>query len=94
MKKLNINHIIKVKLTDHGKDIFYHQHDEFNKKFVFSKIPPRYPNVDEDGFSTFQLWDFMNVYGPYCRIGSIDPFIENNNIYICEEDLRDVENEL
>ena len=27
MKKLNLNHFVKVKFTDHGKEIYYHQYD-------------------------------------------------------------------
>ena len=66
---INLNEQIKVKLTDYGRDIFYHRHDEFNKRFSFL-LPPHYPEVDENGYSTFQLWDFMNIYGEYINIGS------------------------
>lgn len=89
MKKFNINYIIKVKLTDLGKDIFYHQHDEFNKRHGSEVIKPRFPEVDEDGFTKFQLWEFMQIYGPHISIVG-NPFIEHNNIYICEEDLVEV----
>jgi len=34
MKKLNMNSMIKVKLTPFGADIFYHQYDELNKKNI------------------------------------------------------------
>ena len=88
MKKLNINDIIKVKLTDLGKDIFYHQYDELNKRYGREVIKPRFPGVDEDGFTKIQLWHFMNIYGPHIWNGC-KPFIENNAIYICEEDLED-----
>ena len=89
MKTFNINNLIKVRLTDHGKDIFYHQHDEFNRRYGNGKeiIEPRYPDVDEDGFTIFQLWHFMEIYGPYISITAPN-FIENNNIYIEESDLK------
>lgn len=55
MKKLNINHVIRVQLTDHGKDIFYHKDDGLNKFFGTEMIKPEYPKVDENGFTEFQL---------------------------------------
>lgn len=92
MKAFNINELIKVKLTDHGKDIYYHQYDEFNKKVGYLTISPRYPKVDSDGFTSFQLWEFMEIYGPHMHIG-MSNIIEHNDIYICDEDLRDYESQ-
>lgn len=92
MKKLNLNHHIKVKFTDHGKDIYYHQYDgliEAMKARGVKPINPSYPPVDKDGFSTMQLWCFIELYGPY--IGMCKPnVIENLSIYIKENDLEDV----
>lgn len=82
MTKINLNDIIKVKLTDRGKDIFYHQHDEFNQ-CARKIIKPSYPKVDEEGFTSFQLWYFMQLYGPHIHMG-MDNFIEHNNIYFEE----------
>ena len=28
-------------------------------------IERRFPNVDEDGFTNFQLWCFIEIYGPH-----------------------------
>lgn len=67
--KININEYVKVKLTDYGKEIFYHQYDNFNKTYGKEIIKPRYPEVDSDGYTSFQLWDFMNIYGKYFDMG-------------------------
>lgn len=91
MKKLNLNCIIKVKLTDYGKDIFYHQYDELNryiKKSCGNPIKPRFPDVDSEGFSKFQLWDFMHVYGEYMMMAAPE-VIKPLNIYIEDSDLED-----
>lgn len=88
MKKFNINDFIKVKLTDLGTDIFYHQYDELNKFYGREMIKPHYPNVDKEGFTEFQLHEFMNLFGKY-MVNGFDLVIENNSIYICEEDLED-----
>ena len=60
---LNFNDAIKVKLTDHGKDIYYHQLDDLIKAGV--KLTPRMPKVDADGYTEFQLWTFIQLYGQY-----------------------------
>ena len=61
--RLNLNDEIKVKLTEHGKDIYYHQYDRINAFFGRELCKPSYPKVDEDGYTTFQLWYFMELYG-------------------------------
>ena len=61
--RLNLNDNIRVKLTEHGKDIYYHQYDRINKLLGREVCKPSYPEVDEDGYTTFQLWCFMELYG-------------------------------
>lgn len=61
--RLNLNDNIKVKLTEHGKDIYYHQYDRTNKLLGREVCKPSYPEVDEDGYTTFQLWCFIELYG-------------------------------
>lgn len=68
--RINLNELIKVKLTDLGKDIYYHRFDDVNRRVGRVYITPRFPDVDEDGYTSFQLWDFMNVYGKYMALAS------------------------
>lgn len=73
---INLNETIKVKLTDHGKDIFYHRFDKFNKEIGTEFIKPGYPMIDEDGYTEFQLWHFMSIYGRHigmCLPNVIEP---------------------
>lgn len=63
--RINLNEQVKVKLTDHGKDIYYHQHDRLNSIFNKEICKPSMPKVDEDGYTTFQLWRFMELYGTH-----------------------------
>lgn len=67
--KININEYVKVKLTDYGKEIFYHQYDEINSFYKCEKIKPHYPKIDKEGYTSFQLWHFMNLYGNYIDMG-------------------------
>lgn len=90
MKKLNMNSTIKVKLTPFGTDIFYHQFDELNKKVLNSggsPIRPRMPEIDNKGFSKFQLHHFINLYGDYMTVDQKN-VVEDISIYIDEEDLE------
>ena len=86
MYKIYLNDTVKVKLNDFGKDIYYHRFDDLiatmNKKGI-KPIERRFPKVDEDGYTKFQLWCFIELYGPY--IGMCKPnFLEDLNIYFDE----------
>jgi hypothetical protein len=90
MKSLNLNSEIKVKLTDRGKEVYYHQFDELNKRYPnLPAIEPRMPEVDSDGYTTIQLWKFMNVFGKSMVMGCPN-VIQPLNIYIEDDDLEDV----
>lgn len=74
--KININKTIKVKLTDLGKEIYYHRFDDVNKMARSEVIKPTMPDVDEEGYTRFQLWYFMQLYGEHfdmCKPKVIDP---------------------
>ena len=64
--KINLNDIVKVKLTDLGKEIYYHRYDALNKyleKIGAKPFEPHFPKEDEEGKTKFQLWEFMELYG-------------------------------
>lgn len=91
MKHLNLNIFIKVKLTDHGKDIFYHQYDELNSYLIKNggtPIKPCFPETDADGYSEFLLWKFMQTYGKYIGMGAKN-VIEPLNIYFKDNDVEE-----
>ena len=67
MAQINLNDYIKVKLTDFGKDIYYHQYDELNKIIGYEVISPKMPKTDADGKTEMPLWEFIHLYGNYIR---------------------------
>ena len=67
--RININESIKVKLTDWGKEIFYHRYDEINEFWHKIVCKPSFPKEDADGYTEFILWDFMHLYGNYMVMG-------------------------
>lgn len=86
MKKLNWNSIVKVKLTPHGKDIYYHRFDEMIARGV--NLKPEYPKIDKDGFTEFQLWSFMHIFGHYIHMAAKD-VVEEIYFYIDDCDLEE-----
>ena len=63
-RRINLNEKIKVKLSDYGRKIYYKHFDELGKWFGL-KATIHAPKCDEDGYTTFQLWEFMNLYGEH-----------------------------
>ncbi len=92
MQKLNWNSIVKVKLSEVGKEIYRAQYDEFNKQqaakghMIFERPEPK---VDKDGYTAFQLWNFMELYGPHIGMGR-KAIADSPNFYIFDSDLEEV----
>lgn len=85
MKKFNWNYFVKVKLTPFAKDIYYHQYDDLIRRGV--KIEPSYPKEDENGYCEFQLWEFMQLYGPHIGM-TLPNILKDGLIYFEDEDLK------
>ena len=68
----NLNYNIKVKLTNQGKQTYHLYHYD-------DKDPPTL-SVDDEGYSTFQIHEFMSIFGTQFHMG-------NNNLP-CETDIQ------
>ena len=92
MLKFNINEHVKVKLTEKGRDIYFHRYDNWLNQYPTAAYVPiaTYPEVDEDGYTEIQLWHLMEIFGPSLYNGCIVPF-EENNIYFDEDKIKEVE---
>ena len=76
IRKINLNEIIKVKLTPYGAEIYYKQFDELNKQRGREICKPHMPRIDKDGYTEFQLWHFIELYGQHigmCKPNVIEP---------------------
>ena len=74
--KINLNEIVKVKLTPLGAEIYYKQFDELNKQYGREICKPQMPKIDKDGYTEFQLWHFIELYGQHigmCKQNVIEP---------------------
>ena len=80
----NLNDHIKAKLNEHGIKILRDAHDEL-KQYVPSLGEFKAPPVDADGYSTFQMWNFMETFGPSMYMSNTKmPF--ELNVFIETED--------
>lgn len=92
--KINLNEQVKFKLTDFGKDIYYHQFDDLNERIIKNggkPIVPHFPKEDENGYCEMQLWALMNLYGNYMILGQQDIFKPLEIVYkTSNEDSKEV----
>lgn len=69
--ELNLNQIVKVKLTKEAVEMKQKQIDEFNKKFNENlKI-----KIDADGYYEDQLWSIMHDFGSMLSL-TTSPFLD------------------
>lgn len=71
MTRFNLNDIVRVKLTDHGRRALEQDHYRFWSSI--KRNPPKYnpPVEDADGWSRWQLWSLMERLGPHMGLGRI-----------------------
>lgn len=89
MQKLNLNSVIKVKLTRHGLDIYKAHYEKLNFAVPFMKPTPTEPTLDEDGYWTTMLWEFMHIFGNHIYM-SAKNVIADNDILVHEIELEGV----
>ena len=71
MKVINLNDIVSVKLTDYGLEILKKAHEDFMKQYSNVRIGEfEKPKTDKDGYTSFQLYELMNIFGPYLSAGT------------------------
>ena len=75
--KTNLNLYIKVKLNDYGKKI----HRDYWKDVCRDTNIPYDLEIDEEGYSTFQMHDFIHTFGEDIYLGA-KPVLETNNVLI------------
>ena len=76
VQKINLNETLKVKLTPLGAEIYYKQFDELNKQCLREICKPQMPRIDKDGYTEFQFWHFIELYGQHigmCKQNVIEP---------------------
>lgn len=70
---MNLNDIVYVKLTDHGRHLMRQNHTEF---WAGRRAPYEFklPREDAQGWSPWQLWHLMQEFGPHIYLGGDNAF--------------------
>lgn len=87
--KININDKIKVRLSAYGVDLFSKRYfdinrlsdDLYGRRLVVNTMP----EIDSDGYTQFQLHDFMALYGQHMVMGG-KAVLNDMNIIVCKGD--------
>lgn len=77
MIEYNLNKTVYVRLNNIGKDIYKNYIQNLNCN-LYTEL-----EVDENGFTKFQLWDLIHIFGKYIDLGLPTPF-DKNCIYFKE----------
>jgi len=72
MKPFNVNDYVKVKLTEAGINELRNQHEELKKRGYEGDF--KTPEVDENGYTKYQLHYLMNLFGHLMHLGFCVPF--------------------
>lgn len=69
--EFNINNYVRVRLTDAGRA---HHRKEWEELLAGTKLTYTPPVEDAGGWSRWQLWNLMQVFGPMIGMGMPSPF--------------------
>lgn len=83
MESFNINDYIKVKLTSYGCKTHIEYYSKYLPKSLMLNPKNYMPVIDEEGFTKYQLWEFMNIFGEHMTM-TAEQVIQNNLIYFAE----------
>ena len=89
MVLINMNRKVKVKLNEYGIQIYSDRYNKVNSLAGKIVIPSTDPIIDDKGFTEFQLWELMHLFGEYIMIGCKIPF--ETVLYFDGNDIKEVE---
>jgi hypothetical protein len=72
--RFNVNDRVRVRLNDKGRAIHRGQFDDMKRCFPRLSIPYTPPKEDADGWSEWQLWVLMEIFGQHMNTGFDPPF--------------------
>lgn len=81
----NLNQMVKVKLSDEGVEIMRKRHDDLHDRVKARNgkgINPFKLKLDEEGYTPFIGWEFIQIFGEHTSIGFEPPFDLNIKLII------------
>lgn len=82
--EFNINQYVRVRLTETGHKIHKEDYDRIYRNYKKNPYPYNPPKEDEDGWSRWQLWTLMELFGSSIHIGINEAPFETNIIFEVE----------
>lgn len=73
--QFNINNYVHIKMTQHGRDIYEKYWTDLMSGYKDWQYNPKKESVD--GWSKWQMWDVMRVFGEHMYNGCVMPFEAN-----------------
>lgn len=73
---VHINSVIRVRLTELGEQILQTRHVGLMLRVIQAGGTP-YPyksHTNKEGWTPFMLWELIQIFGPYCSMGTQPPF--------------------
>lgn len=80
---LFLDDIVKVKLTDHGRAVHFNNFISV-QQHPDHRVPYTPPAVDAEGYSTFQIGHWMEIFGRHVNSSSTKICFEKNQIFAHE----------
>jgi hypothetical protein len=82
--KFNVNHYIKAKITEYGYSVWVDNYNKYSSKPLNTESIIKLRNrADKDGYTSFQMHDFMSLFGEKTSMGGKMCF--DTNIIIIPE---------
>jgi hypothetical protein len=83
--------IVKVKLTDHGRAVHFNSFISV-QQHPDHRVPYTPPAVNVDGYSTFTIGHWAEIFGRHINSGSTKMCFERNLIFAHENSATTLEN--
>jgi hypothetical protein len=68
---LHLNETVEIQLTDRGRSILKQEANNFKRQTGRDSIAVK---EDAEGWSSWTLWELMNVFGSFVTPGQEEPF--------------------
>ena len=81
--KFNLNETVKVKLTAKGRNILVKHHNRFLET-TKEEVKKMHPS-DEEGYTEFQMWTLMQIFGNNVYMGQLEYPFDMNMIIVTKD---------
>ena len=72
--KFNLNQNVRVQLTEEGREIHRKGYEDLVKQFPNISYEYEVPKEDKDGWSKWQMWNLIQIFGSHIAMGIASPF--------------------